>query len=83
VFVPGCVEHFTAEIHQDGIESAAAELNADRVGAFRVQLQQCRGLSAKAAALARYDYKFLPLEIANNLPGGILGEFDLPGEVGF
>ena len=46
------LEDPAAEIHQERVERAAAELEADRIGAFGIEAQKGGGLAAPAGALA-------------------------------
>ena len=79
---PAALDHPTGEVDQKRIQRAAAELEADRVGALRVEAEDGRGLAASAHALAADAHQVLLLQVTDDLPGGVVGQPGMAGEVG-
>ena len=76
------LEHGAGEVDQKRVDGAAAQLDADRVGAGGVEAEHGGGLPALPHAPSRAGDQPLLLERLDDLADRVLGEAQLPGEVG-
>jgi hypothetical protein len=70
-------------VPEPGIDRPATDLHADGIGAFRVQRQQRGGLSARTLALALRLDQLAVFQLADDEPGGVVGEIGVAGEIRF
>ena len=78
------LDHPAAEIDQHRVQRAAPELDPDRVGAVRVEAQHAsRAGRGRRVRLPSVRTSCWLLELAHDLPGGVVGQLGVAGEIGF